>query len=181
MSLKHMLLGVLMEQPHHGYELKSRAFQKIFGEFGVNDGQLYPALKKMEAEGLIDKIVEIQEGAPNRHVYSITEAGRQVFMEWLQGRDEEERAFRYDFFRKDPFFMRCNYFRYLDEASAVSKVNGQIKDVQEYIMDLEAAGEDMRARQVDPVRIKILDYGLKSERTRLEWLEELKELLEKGL
>ena len=94
MSLRHMILGSLMERPVYGYQLKSGHFKKIFGEFGINHGQLYPLLKKMEREGAIEKIVEFREGAPNRHVYHITPAGREEFLQWLEASDGEEHSYR---------------------------------------------------------------------------------------
>ena len=51
MSVKYILLGGLMFSCSHGYEIKSQLTQKMFGEFGINDGQLYPTLKKLEADG----------------------------------------------------------------------------------------------------------------------------------
>ena len=83
MDIKSILLGFLTRQSLTGYELKKR-FSISFSFFsGASYGSIYPALKKMEREGLVTQQLEIQDGAPNRKVYSITAAGRKVFIEAL--------------------------------------------------------------------------------------------------
>ncbi len=175
--LKYMLLGALMERSLHGYKLKSLGFKKMFDDFGINDGQLYPLLKKLEQANLIEKNIEHQEGAPSRHVYSITAAGREDFQQWLESSEGEERSFRYDFFRKDTFFIRCNYIQYLDKQTATIKIKQQMDIVEKTIADLQKARESMIRKEVNPLRIRILEYGIRTQETRAQWLNDfLKEV-----
>ena len=178
--LKYMLLGALMDRSLHGYKLKSIGFKRIFDDFGINDGQLYPLLKKLEQANLIEKSIEHQKGAPSRHVYSITDAGREDFQQWLESSEGEEKSFRYDFFRKDTFFIRCNYFQYLDRETATAKIKQQIDTVEKTIADLQKARESMIRREVNPLRISILEYGIKSQETRAEWLNDFLREVEKA-
>ncbi len=84
MDVQSVLLGFLMHQSMTGYDLK-KAFSNSFSYFsGFSYGSIYPALKKMENQGLISKRIEIQDGAPNRKIYTITEAGRGAFLESLR-------------------------------------------------------------------------------------------------
>ncbi len=177
MSLPHMILGWLMDGPVHGYGLKKGPMAKIFSEFGINDNQLYPALGKLEARGLIAKSVEAREGAPSRNVYTITESGRREFLEWLRSGDGEERTFRYEFFRKDDFFIRCNFIGHLKKKEALEKVDRQSLSVEETIRDLTAARDDMLRRGVDPLHVKIVEYGIQSQETRRRWLDEFRDTL----
>lgn len=181
MSVKHMILGALMENPVHGYEIKTKFFKKLFSDFGINDGQLYPTLGKLEKDGLVKKEVVQQEGTPNRHKYSITDDGRRHMTEWLESSDGEERSFRYEFVRKDNFFLRCNFIRHVDKKKAVEKVERQIGVVSDTIADFERARETMIGRGVDPLRVKILEYGIRNQQARLDWLKDfLKELKKQG-
>ena len=79
MSVKHMILGILQDAPTHGYNIKKRLYRNILEDFGINDGQLYPALNQLEKDGYITKEVVIQEKGPNRHRYSITPKGSHTF------------------------------------------------------------------------------------------------------
>ena len=175
MSVKYWILGAINNRPAHGYDLKNGPFKKALVDFGINDGQLYPTLKKLEKEGLIQKRIEQQEGAPNKHTYSITAKGREDFMKWLESSDGEERSFRYDFVRNDIFFTRCNFIRYLDRDKAIEKMKRHKKIIEETIIDFQKARDDMSERVVDPFRIKIIEYGIKNQKARLEWLEEFLE------
>ena len=52
LSLKYAILGILIEKPMHGYELKQAVSPALSRERLMNDGVLYPLLAKMEREGL---------------------------------------------------------------------------------------------------------------------------------
>jgi PadR family transcriptional regulator AphA len=170
MSVKYMILGDLMFSCSHGYEIKSQMAQKMNREFGINDGQLYPTLKKIEKEGLVIKTVEHQDGAPSRHVYSITDKGQMDFLQWLESAEGEDRAFRYDFFRKDIFCIKSNFLRFLGKKKAMEKILHQIETVKNIIADLKTARSHMVERKVDPLHVRIWEYGIMNYETRLQWL-----------
>ncbi len=171
MSVRYMILGSLMFNRSHGYEIKSTMTQKINREFGINDGQLYPTLKKLEQEGLVRKTIEHREGAPSRHIYSITDKGRADFLQWLKNNDGEDRSFRYDFFRQDIFCIKSIYLQYLKKEKAVDKIQRQIEAVKNIILDLKAAQKDMNKRKVDPLHVIVLEYGIMNYETRTKWLK----------
>jgi DNA-binding PadR family transcriptional regulator len=51
------ILGLLKEQPLHGYELKKRLGETLGSLWGISYGSLYPALRRLERDGAIE-IVE---------------------------------------------------------------------------------------------------------------------------
>ena len=51
------ILGLLKEQPLHGYELRKRLGESLGSMWGISYGSLYPALRRLEREGAIE-IVE---------------------------------------------------------------------------------------------------------------------------
>lgn len=174
MSVKHIILGSLMNGPAHGYSLRTGMVSKVMEEFGINDGQLYPLLKKMTAEGLIGKEIEYRDSGPNRHNYHITQAGRDEFIEWLKGNDEEDREFRYEMIRKDGFLNKCMYFGFLDADFSVEKIIRQINETEITIEDFKKAYDDMKNREFDTIHLMIVKYCIMSQETRLKWLMELK-------
>src|SRR5436190_20698883 len=64
----HMLelavLGLLKEQPLHGYELRKRLSDPLGFLWGVSYGSLYPALRRLEREGAIEVVAEPLALAP---------------------------------------------------------------------------------------------------------------------
>lgn len=75
-DLEALILAVLLEGPKHGYEI-SKQIKAMSGktlQFG--EGQLYPALHKLEEAGSVQSTWEPQDGKPPRKVYALTESGR---------------------------------------------------------------------------------------------------------
>ena len=83
MSLRHALLGFLNYGPMTGYELKKSFDVSIAHFWNAELSQIYPTLKQLEAEGLVEMEVRVQTERPNRKVYSISEDGRRELIDWL--------------------------------------------------------------------------------------------------
>lgn len=162
-----------MNGPAHGYSLRSDFLTKIMEEFGINDGQLYPLLKKMTDEELITKEIEYRDSGPNRHNYHITDKGREEFLSWVTGNEGEERAFRYEMIRKDEFLNKSMYFKLLEETRASEKIKDQIKEAESTLEDFNKAYKDMSERKMDPLNLLVLKYCIMNQETRLNWLKEL--------
>jgi len=88
-DLEALILGVLNEEPLHGYEIAKRLKSLSGKALSYGEGQLYPALHKLELDGAIAASWMPQEGKPPRKVYSLTEEGRKV----LDTRRKEWKAF----------------------------------------------------------------------------------------
>lgn len=62
--LELAVLGLLKEQPLHGYELKKRLGETLGFLWGVSYGSLYPALKRLESAGAIEIVEPAAAPAP---------------------------------------------------------------------------------------------------------------------
>jgi DNA-binding PadR family transcriptional regulator len=76
-DLSTLVLGILQEEGLHGYEIAKRIREKGMNSLDVAEGRLYPALHKLEIDGLIEAQWIPQEGRPPRKVYSLTEGGQE--------------------------------------------------------------------------------------------------------
>jgi len=74
--IEMLLLSHLAKGPSHGYELR-RQIEASTG-VGLHNNSLYPALSRFAAAEAVTKTAEHQAGNPPRHVYTITDAGRQL-------------------------------------------------------------------------------------------------------
>jgi DNA-binding PadR family transcriptional regulator len=54
--LELAILGLLKEQPLHGYELKKRLGDTLGSLWGISYGSLYPALRRLEHDGSIESV-----------------------------------------------------------------------------------------------------------------------------
>ena len=74
-DVEAMVLGVLQSEPGYGYEIAKRIREVSDEMFKYGEAQLYPALRKLEEAGYVVGEWVMQEGKPNRRVYSITDEG----------------------------------------------------------------------------------------------------------
>lgn len=83
MSVPHALLGLLEQEPLHGYDLK-RLLDRLFApDKPVAFAQVYSTLGRLEGRGQVRvQAVERAEG-PDRRRYAITDDGREELERWL--------------------------------------------------------------------------------------------------
>jgi DNA-binding PadR family transcriptional regulator len=81
-SLDHILLG-LCRTPHSGYDLKTVFDEAIRYVWNAELSQIYPALKSLEARGLVTGSRAASTRGPARRVYRTTAAGRSALRNWL--------------------------------------------------------------------------------------------------
>jgi PadR family transcriptional regulator PadR len=71
-----LILAVLDAGPLHGYAIAREIARRSRQALCLGEGSLYPALRSLEADGLVSSQWEPQPSGPARRVYSLTEAGR---------------------------------------------------------------------------------------------------------
>jgi DNA-binding PadR family transcriptional regulator len=81
MSLRHALLGLLADTPQNGYDLTKRFEETLSGHaWNAGHSQIYPELKRMLGDGLIEVV---DEGSRGSKVYGVTGPGRQELRRWM--------------------------------------------------------------------------------------------------
>jgi len=76
-----LLLAKLSERPWHGYELRKQV-EESSGR-ALSNNSLYPALRRFAEAGAVTRTAEEQEGRPPRHVYALTDVGRELLHDLL--------------------------------------------------------------------------------------------------
>jgi PadR family transcriptional regulator PadR len=78
-TLYMLILKTLDLEPMHGYGIGVRLAQISKGVFQVNAGSLFPALRRLERDGLIRGEWRVTENNRRAKYYALTHAGRTVF------------------------------------------------------------------------------------------------------
>jgi len=73
--LDGLLLAVVADGPAHGYAVITELARRSAGAFDLPEGTVYPALHRLEAEGLLASGWETVSGR-RRRVYRLTHRGR---------------------------------------------------------------------------------------------------------
>ena len=74
------MLALLHRGDCYGYEISSQLAQRM----ELADGTVYPILRKLKSDGLLDTYLQEESGGPPRKYYSLTSLGREAY--------EKERA-----------------------------------------------------------------------------------------
>ena len=98
MSIRFGVLGLVAEEPLHGYEVKQRFEEMFGGVWDVNVGSVYQVLQRLERDGLVEPVGE--RGDRGRQAYKVTAAGSSALAEWLEDADSQPQLLREEVYVK---------------------------------------------------------------------------------
>lgn len=87
-DLSLVLLAALHDREMYGYELVAELRRRSDGVFDLGEGTVYPALRRLERDGLLRARWVDHPDGPRRRYYAPTQAGDKVLAE---GRSEWRR------------------------------------------------------------------------------------------
>ncbi|MCO7126496.1 PadR family transcriptional regulator [Sporolactobacillus shoreicorticis] len=163
MKTEDVVLGILNEKSQTGYDIVEK-IKTIFSHFFDGSyGSIYPVLHKLENKGKVTKKIIVQEGKPNKNLYSITESGREEFNKYLRSPVQTE-------VMKSDFLMRLYHGEYLPEEQIkqiiIEEINRKEQLVEELESQFEVWKEDMSSYQKLCCQI-----GIESYRSEIEILK----------
>jgi DNA-binding PadR family transcriptional regulator len=115
MSLRFALLALLSSQPLTGYDLAKQFSQSVAHVWHAPDSQIYPELKRMQADGLLEA-VDVPWGPNGRKTeYHVTDSGLDAFRDWIDSPLEIRR-------QRDPAYLKAAYLEWADLGAARSQL-----------------------------------------------------------
>ncbi len=163
MNLRTVMLGFLAQEDMTGYELKHLMERSVGYFFGASYGSIYPALKALEGDGLVESTLVVQSDRPNKKVYAITPEGRTHFREVL----EEPPAG--DSYRSE-FLMRLFFGHLQDPAELLEMVRERRTRHEEAFRRLESVREEF-AGVATPYQFMCLRSGLMTAERWIDFLD----------
>ena len=73
-ALELCVLALIAQHDAYAYEIASRLADAI----GMGEGTIYPLMRRLQADGLVDTYLVESPAGPPRKYYKLTEAGRKV-------------------------------------------------------------------------------------------------------
>ncbi|HKD10832.1 MAG TPA: helix-turn-helix transcriptional regulator [Thermoanaerobaculia bacterium] len=132
MSLPHVLLGLLADQPRTGYDLERAMREELDSVWRAEYSQIYPALARLRRAGFILLRVLGPKRGPRRNLYRTTAAGRRELKKWVAGLPPAPRP-------KDELLARLAFLETLSPEDRKGVVAGYDGMVGEEIARLRAA------------------------------------------
>jgi DNA-binding PadR family transcriptional regulator len=164
--LELAILGLLKEKPMHGYELKKRLSFMLGHFWTVSYGSLYPALKRLEKQGGIERAYSVKEKTRNRNVYRITSKGEADFMRLLA--DTRAETALSD---TEKFDIRMAFFQYLTPETRLRLLEKRRSLLEEQVKSFKAYKSSNRNQ--DHYQSGLLSHKVDQTRSDIRWLDRL--------
>ncbi len=163
------ILGLLLENEMHGYEMFQRFQSGVLGQIvHIEMSQLYAFLKKLERLALVEADLEQQGVRPPRKMYRLTPKGLVTFQQWLIETVERPRDIRIFFLLKLCFVQQ----HFPEKLAPV--IEQQIVTCERFLASLKSQQRSSRSI-LDPETFDqiILSSRIYQTDALLEWLHEL--------
>jgi PadR family transcriptional regulator, regulatory protein AphA len=162
-----VVLGLLALKPRSGYDIKAVVDRSTRFFWAASYGQIYPELKRLEGEGLVEG-EDRPNGGRSRRVYTLTPAGHEALLEWMRG-DILTIELR------DESLLRLFFADALPHEQALLLLEGRKRGHEEYLEILRAI--DARPG-TDPTFVDlVLRWGIEFNEWGARWCEEQLERL----
>ncbi len=190
--LELAILGLLKEEPLHGYELKKRLGEALGFLWGVSYGSLYPALRRLERAGAIEIVapkpaptvapvpmpatgsIDGETAAarlrripkPTRRTrkqYRLTERGHELFAEQLRAEDAPGAD------DEKAFALKVAFCRHLSSDARIQLLERRRAGLNERL----AQARGTTPRRGDRYLRSLAEHRTESTARDLAWVEEL--------
>lgn len=169
--LEYAVLGLLHEQPMHGYELRKQ-INALLGSFrAISYGSLYPCLKQLVDRGWIAEAGPADAGAPAltgrraRITYELTADGKEQFQGWVADAGPEA-------WDDEQFGVHFAFFSRTDQAVRMQILEGRRSRLQERLALLRGS-LSRTSERVDQYTAELALHGLAGVEHEVRWLSEL--------
>lgn len=162
--LELAILGLLKERPMHGYELKKRLSYMLGHFWTVSYGSLYPALKRLEKSGSIERAYAVKEKTRNRNVFRITARGEKAFMRLLTA----DIAAAAD---TEKFDLRMAFFQYLEPEERLELLEMRRRFLADQVARFKAYRSSNKDE--DLYRTGLLRHKANQAKSDIRWLDRL--------
>ena len=159
-----LMLRVLADRERHGYEIKKQV-ERILGGRSINNNVLYPALRRFEDQGAIQRVAaQADPGRPPRNVYRLTDTGHDLLQAMIRDADPALLA------DDNEFQTRVAFFADLDTGDRLRILDARRQIVEAHLANLAALRPDTEAH---PWGLRVMDFTVGRFRQELRWLDEL--------
>jgi PadR family transcriptional regulator, regulatory protein AphA len=165
-TTQYALLGLLTIEPMSGYDLGKNLRESLNYFWAESNGQIYPTLKKLAAEGLIVAVATQAAGRRARHKYALTPAGRKRLKEWLAKPPQLQPP-------RNELLLKLFLGRSAPKgaiAEHVARFKRQYEEIQNMFEGLRASLQTEHAESPDlKYWMLCLEHGIRLRQAQIDW------------
>lgn len=83
-TLEYVVLGLISLQPQSGYSIINYFSPRGVYSWNASPGTIYPILKRLEKQEIIDGELELEPMTRQRKIYTLSKSGSDLLDEWLR-------------------------------------------------------------------------------------------------
>jgi PadR family transcriptional regulator AphA len=162
---RYAILGMLLEGPRTGYEIKSLMGRSTVYFWRESDSTIYPMLKVLAKEGkVLSEVAYV--GKKKKEIFSITENGRAEFKTWLESPTGLE-------IPRNEFLLKL--FFVTDQKEMLRLFQERLEKMEKIYEEYKKIEERLEMLKDSPskaIRLKALRYGIAHLALEIQWLKE---------
>ena len=162
---RYAILGILLDAPCTGYEIKSLMQRSTVYFWRESDSTIYPMLKVLAEEGKASSEIAYA-GKKKKEVFSITAAGREEFIKWLESPTGSETP-------RNEFLLKL--FFITDQHDMIRLFRENLEKTENTYEEYKKIEEHLEKLPPFPrkaIRLKALRYGMAHLALEIQWLKE---------
>ncbi len=172
MSIEYAILGLLVQEPMSGYDLKKIISRSNTFYWSGNNNQIYNELISLHKDGFLSQEIIFQENKPPRKIYAVTGSGKEKLVGWLRLKPQPPE-------RKHPFLIQLAWANLLSEPEVDEMLAGYEEEISTRLVmaqrqeDLTMANQILTSRQSffwEHIQKNWIGFY----RTELEWIQSLR-------
>lgn len=164
--LELAVLGLLKEQPMHGYQLSRELGESLGGFWRVSYGSLYPTLRRLERAGAVEASVDPAERGRRKTTYHVTEKGETLFFELLQETPHDNSS------EDTRFRVRLAFFKYLPPETRIRLLERRRASLEDRLSTIKNSLRTTRER-VDTYTLALMQHAQAATESDIAWLDGL--------
>jgi DNA-binding PadR family transcriptional regulator len=162
MSLRFGILGLLADEPLHGYQVRQRFEDLLGGTWEVNIGQVYQTLQRLERDGLVEATGD--RGDRGKQAYRLTDVGDTAYRDWLGDPEQQPLLLR------DEVYVKLALLSRHADGGLERLLNAQRRVYLQRLRDL--ADQERTARSRGRLEVALLFKGAQLHtEADLKWLD----------
>jgi|SRR5690554_2325437 len=169
MSVRLVILGILSQQPLHGYEIKHIIEDHMGDWTDIKFGSIYFALSKLAEAGDIEVVEENHSGKrPAKTIYQITSKGQTEFLRLLKKMWTEDKQTIY------PFDIAIFFMNKLTKDEVEKYLKSRIEALEEKLIFLKEHKDEHQKSPYIPQQVfAIINHSYLHLEAELKWVEQL--------